>query len=110
MLRINFPIVSYAEQEISLGGFKYTFIYKYNDWDERWRIDIHKGSEVVVSGLKVLENSSLIKRNFSLPGFDHGDIICVRLQDDASPAGRDNIGLHKAYELIYLSNEELDAV
>ena len=107
MLRLNIPEVAFAAQEVSLGGLTYTFIYSFNDQDDRWRFDIYLDEVLVIGGIKVMENASLFRFRYTLPDFVNGDIQCLRLLDDGKQVGRNNLGIGKAYELIYFSNEEL---
>lgn len=105
-LSIDTPDVSWSEQYVTLGGSKYLFTYSFNSRDERWRLDISLGSQVVVSGLKIMENQFLVG-SYALESFDHGDLICVRFEDDGLPVGRNNLGVNKPYTLQYYTNEEI---
>ena len=102
------PDSAWSEQEITLGGNNYTFIYSYNSRDLRWRFDILLNGVMVISGVKVMENQLLLNR-YILPSFSHGDIACIRYEDDGKPVGRDNLGLDMPYQLVYFTNEELAA-
>lgn len=108
MLRLNVPEAAFAQQEVSLGGLTYKIVYKYNDWDERWRLDIYLGEALVIAGVKIMENTSLLGFRYSLADFTHGDLQCLKMLDDGQEVGRNNLGIGKAYELVYFSNEELD--
>jgi hypothetical protein len=105
-LTIDTPTAPWADQSLTLGGKKYTFTYSYNERDSRWRLDISLAGAAVISGVKVMENQFLLGR-YILPDFDHGDIVCVRFEDDGNPVGRDNLGLGKPYVLQYYTNDEL---
>lgn len=107
MLRLNIPTVSYAKQEVSLGGFKYDFVYSYNEYDGRWRIDIYYNEELIVPGLAIMEDSSIIRFRYDVPEFSHGDLQCRKVLDTKESVGRNNLGIGKEYELIYFTNEEL---
>jgi len=105
-LTLNVPNTAHSLQTVSLGGIDYDITYTYNTRDSRWRMDISKQGVVVKSGIKIMENQSLLGR-YLLSNFEHGDIFCVRVEKDSSNVGRDNLGLDKAYELVYYTNEEL---
>lgn len=105
-LIIDTPSSSWSQQDVTLGGKKYTFVYKYNSRDERWRLSISIGGTEIISSVKVMENQLLLGR-YILPDFDHGDLACVRSEDDGKPVGKDNLGAGKPYELLYFTNEEL---
>ena len=105
-LRIPVPDTSFAENTFSLGGINYRFVFRFNDRDERWRIDIYINDDPVKLGIKVMENQLFLSR-YRLEDFDHGDIGCFRVLETTEPVGRNNLGIDKAYELIYLTNEEI---
>lgn len=107
MERIQIPTTPYSDQHISLGGQTYQFIYSYNEFDGRWRIDIYQNQQPVMMNLMIIENQSLIRARYSPPLFDHGDLQCIRFTDDGREATFDNVGIDKPYELIYFTNEEL---
>ena len=44
---------------------------------------------------------------FRLANFGHGDLIVYRAQEDGQDVGRDNFGIGKAYELLYVTNDEI---
>lgn len=105
-LTIDTPSAAWAEQDLTLDGKKYTFTYTFNERDSRWRFDITLDGQVVISGVKIMENQFLLG-HYALPDFAHGDIVCVRFEDDGTPVGRNNLGLGKPYTLQYYTNEEL---
>ena len=105
-LTIDTPNAAWSEQNLTLGGVKYTFIYQYNARDSRWRFDIFLSGSTIITGVKVMENQFLLSR-YVLPDFDHGDIACVNFEDDGKPVGRDNLGLGKPYSLQYYTNDEI---
>ena len=100
------PSVSWAITSITLGGLEYSFTYSFNERDNRWRFDVVLGGEVVISGVKVLENQSLLSR-YILDDFDHGDVYCVQVDEDEDPVGRNNLGIGLSYGLVYLTNAEI---
>ena len=108
-LTIDTPTAAWSEQNLTIDGKKYTFTYSYNERDSRWRFDISLAGSVVISGVKVMENQFLLGM-YVLPDFDHGDIVCVRFEDDGLPVGRDNLGLGKPYSLQYYTNDELETL
>jgi hypothetical protein len=108
-LKINVPDSANTQSNVSLGGSNYLFDFTFNDRDGRYRLTISLNGESVISGLKLIENV-IITQKYDLPDFDHGELLLVKIKDTTDPAGRNNIGIGKAYELIYLSNEELAAL
>lgn len=105
-VKIDCPETAYAGQEISFGGKTYEFTYSLNERDNRVRLDIIHDGEYIISGIKIMENQSLLKR-YDLVDFSHGDIYCIRFKEDGKGVTLDNLGINKAYELIYLTNEEI---
>jgi hypothetical protein len=106
-IKLPVPNVSHAITQITLGGLEYTFTYDYNTRDERWRFDISLIDTPVILGVKVMENQSLLAR-YLLDDFDHGDVFCFRIEEDGNPVGRDNLGIDLPYELVYLTNAEIE--
>jgi hypothetical protein len=105
-LKINVPDSANAESFVSLGGFNYKLFFNFNSSDQRYRIDISLNDKPVITGLKVVEDTPLI-RKYNLPDFDHGELYVLKLKDTDEPVGRNNFGIDKAYELIYVANSEL---
>lgn len=111
MLIIDVP-TSYPNvtQNITLSGVSYTFKYTYNSRDERLRLSIYRDEELVIAGLKIMENQLLLD-NYILSGFPDGDLFCARIRGDSSiPATLGTIGLGREYELIYFTNEEIEEI
>ena len=104
---INTPKSASATQSISLGGNTYEFIYSLNSRDNRLRFDILFDDVPIISGVKIMENQSLLKR-YDLVDFSHGDLVCFRFKDDGKDVSLENLGVGLPYELIYFSNDELD--
>lgn len=103
------PTTANETHRVSLNNTLYDLTYTFNLRDSRWRISLSLQGETFISGIKVMENQLLLEQ-FVLEEFITGDIFCVRNKDDGDPVGRDNLGLNKAYELLYLTQEEVDAL
>lgn len=108
-LSLSVPDTSWSTQSMTLGGAEYTITLIWNDRDSRWRFSLAKDEVPIVSGIKLVESQSLLSR-YILPDFGHGDIFVLRSKKDGLPVGRDNLGIGKAYELVYFTNEELDSI
>lgn len=106
---ISTPETAWTSQEIALGGIIYDFTYTYNKRDQRWRLTISLDDTIIIAGVKIIENQSLFSR-YILPNFNHGDIYCIRFKEDGKDVGLNNLGVDKAYSLVYFSNEELSAL
>lgn len=106
-LQILTPSAAWSSQDITLGGIKYTFTYAFNKRDNRWSLSIHdSASNPVITGVKIMENSSLLAR-YRLDGFNHGDILCLRVLNTDDQVGRNNLGESLPYSLFYYTNDEL---
>ena len=108
-LILSVPDSAWSTQTITLGGLEYTITLTWNDRDSRWRFSLSKGLSQLVSGIKLVENQSLLSR-YILRDFAHGDIFILRSKEDGQPVGRDNFGIQKAYEMVYFTNEELETI
>lgn len=109
-LKINVPPVAWSEQDVSLDGKLYRFVFSFNGRDRRWRMSIYHNGATVVQGVKIMENQWLVTLPYDPPEFRHGDILCARLRQDGEPVGRDNLGFGKSYELIYYTTAEIAAL
>lgn len=103
------PVTTYSEQRISLGGIDYRFIFRYNRREGRWRFDIFEDETAIALGIKVMENQNLTER-YLLDRFSHGNLYCVRSFETEEEVSRDNFGVDKAYELLYYTTQEEEAL
>lgn len=106
MLYINNANSPYSEQRVSLGGFVYTLILKYNSRNESWYLTLKdsSGEEELLSGIKLAPNQSLTNR-YLLEDFS-GNLMCLRVKNNYTPLNRDNLGREGVYRLVWLSEEE----
>lgn len=110
MIIINVPDASWSESRMSLGGTYYKIIFRYNETDKRWRMDIYLSDNTpVIEGVKIMGESQPLLGKHILPAFSHGDIFCIRQKDDGLPCGRYNLGIGLPYELVYIPYTQLDA-
>jgi hypothetical protein len=106
-LRIPIPKVSYATNVVPLGGQSYGFTFRFNERSGRWKLDISTVAGTVIrNGITLIEDASLTSHLY-LQRFWHGILYVGQINEGTEPAGRDNIGLGKQYELLYFSHEEL---
>ena len=105
-LSISVPTSPSERSIITLSGSEYEFFFNFNTRDSRWRLSIKQGNTSIVSGIKIVESQDLLGR-YLLEGFSHGNLYCIRFKEDGEPVGRDNFGIDKAYELVYLTNQEI---
>lgn len=105
-IKIPVPTTSWASSLVTLGGKEYDLTFSFNSYDQRWRFDLYQAGDPVILGVTIIESQSLLSK-YILDDFSHGDIYCVRFLDSIEPAGRDNLGFNKPYELVYLTNTEI---
>lgn len=109
ILRIPVPKVSFATNSVSLGGQSYNFTFRFNERSNRWKLDISTAEgEVVRNGLTLIEGVFPLSHLYT-PNFLHGVLSVQQTKDGTEPAGRDNLGIGKQYELLYFSVDELSA-
>ena len=107
MNRINIPTISYSEKRVSLNSKTFFFTYEFNDRTSRWYLSIsdqdnnpiHNGMALVEDGPITLHLSEL---NEALGGF----LFIVQQRETDQPCGRNNLGVGKDYELVYMSFKE----
>lgn len=107
MLRIPIPDSAFASERITLNGQTYVFVFRYNSRQERWKLDIQDAfEEPIKNGLTLVENMS-ITGHLSLPDEFGGDLYCVKLLAGEDRLGRDNVGIGKTHELVYIGDNEI---
>lgn len=102
---IEVPTSAWSEIDVPLNGELYTITYRFNDRDQRWRMDIRKEGVDIILGVKIVGQQSLLSM-CPLEGLS-GDIQCHRNKKTTEGVGRDNLGVGKEYELLYFAPEEL---
>ena len=100
----NYPHVT---QSLTLAGTTYDFVYTYNGRDERLRLSIYRDGELVVAGVKLMENQFVLQ-DYVPVDFPEGELVVMRLKGDQyTPATLGTIGIDKEYELVFLTKEEM---
>lgn len=109
-IEIVVPDSAWSEQQITLGGETYNIVFKFNNRDSAWRFDLFDlDQNEIISGIKIMPNQSLYERyKNTYPELPSGAIICFKSKtSDINPLGRNNLGVSKTYNLIWLSDEEV---
>lgn len=106
MLRIPVPTPN-TKQTVTLGGVTYDLKFAFNYFDNKWRISVYKGFDIVIINTKVTEPKSLIRVIATPIDFSHGDLQVHLRSNTKDPCGLSNFGIDKDYELFYFSNSEL---
>lgn len=110
MLEIIVPDSAWSEQQITLGGETYNIVFKFNNRDKAWRFDLYDlDQNEIMSGIKIMANQSLYERyKNTYPDLPSGAIVCFKGRiSDINPLGRDNLGVGKTYNLLWLTDEEV---
>ena len=93
--------------DIVLSGTTYNILVKYNPSDKSWYLSIRDSANTaIVTGIKIMPNQNLTYQLKYLNIFTDGDLWCLRLKAVKDPLGRDNFGIGKAYELVWISSED----
>jgi hypothetical protein len=104
---IKIPDNPESFQVISLSGQEYVVQLTYNTADAHWRLSLlDLNYKAIVAGLKVMPSQNLTWRYRYIEGMPSGNIYCMRYKNDFSDVGRDNLGLGKTYQLVYLTEQE----
>lgn len=106
MIIVSTPDASNSSSFVTLGGELYTIRYNFNGVDKVWRIDLYYQNKLIIASLD-LKLGTLITGKYDLPEFDHGELFLAKVKATAEPPIRDNVGVGRAYELIYVTNKEL---
>jgi len=106
MLSISIPDASNSSSPVSLGGEIYDFRFNFNDIDSVYRLDIYFQQKLIVGSID-LKTGSLLTDKYNLPDFSHGELFLAKVKATELPPSRNNVGVNKDYELIYVTNEEL---
>lgn len=104
---IRVPDSAFHTQSINIDNTAYNITFKYNTSDNSWYFtleDIDSGS--LIADTKVMPNQNLTGRFPTYNPLPNGNIWCFRFSNNYSPIGRNNLGIDKTYELIYLTFEE----
>lgn len=105
--RIKIADSPFFNQDVLLAGTTYNLLFKFNDSDKSWYMTIRDSQKnSLVSGIKIMPNQNLTLPYSYLNIFPDGDIWCLRLKNDFKPIGRDNLGINKTYELVWVSSED----
>jgi hypothetical protein len=104
---IKVPDSPWSSQRIPLKGETFLFVFKFNTRDESWNLDIQTTLEnPIISGIKIMPNQNLTFRQKYKTQLPSGNLWCIRSKNNFSPIGRENLGIDKTYELMWLTPEE----
>lgn len=105
MITLPAPSSEWTTHKVSLAGKIYKFTYKFNQFNQRWFLDIYLDDVPVILGQMIVEGSPLFYAK-PIKNFDHGVLLPLRNRKATTVIGRDNLGTDKEFSLYYLRNEE----
>lgn len=105
MIKIPVPSKTNTEIKVPLSGKTYSLYFTYSRVSERHYLSIYRGSELLVAGVKLIDGSMLLGK-YTIEQIN-GDMFVAKLIDTTEPPTRNNIGIGKNYELIFVSSDEL---
>lgn len=100
IIKIGVPDLAQPSTEISLSGIKYNFLFHYSTVESCYYLDIYSQDELILGGIKLIEG--LLTFKYDLPLFPNGELLLVKLKETSELPSRNNVGIGKAYELIYI--------
>ncbi len=107
MKRIPVPTVSFANTTTTLNGSSYNLTFRWNEVRNRWKLDIYDSSfNPVLLGITLIEGQNLTGYYSYASKVMDGFLFIAKLTNSDEPVGRNNIGINKTYELVYVSNDE----
>lgn len=100
----------FYEQLTALDGVPYLLSFQYNTRESRWyfSVALQDGTEIV-TGIKVVCSIGLLRR-FADRRLPPGDIVAVSAGADGSPPGLTELGEGKRVQLLYYSEDEIEAL
>tara|TARA_R110000851_G_scaffold74984_3_gene165297 strand:- start:548 stop:892 length:345 start_codon:yes stop_codon:yes gene_type:complete len=104
---ITIPDASNFDMEVSLSGETYNFQLNYNSVVGRYSLGIGYQGVSLIRGLLMIEDTSPTFK-YDLPLLSSGELLVVKFKEDENICGRDNFGNGKSYELVYVTNEEIE--
>lgn len=104
---INIPDADWSTQVITLGGTTFNLELKYKERTQRWYMTLSDiDGNPLVTEKKIVDGQSLTGL-WDIEGL-FGDIWCERVYGlDVYPT-RDTLGIGKAFNLVYFTEDELD--
>lgn len=107
MNRLNVPEIAYSKKIVSLNSKSFYFTYKFNDRTGRWHLDISDQDDSVLAlGLILLDEGAVTLHISKLNDAMGGYLLIVKQKDTLESCSRNNVGIDKEYELVYVSFKE----
>lgn len=101
----------FFNQDVILGGRTYNLLFKFNGSDKSWYLSLRDSFNTeLLTGIKVLPNQNLTEVFAYQNKLIGGNIWCFKSKDTKDPIGQDNLGIDEAYELIWLTTEDEQAL
>lgn len=106
MIQLPVTETGNSDVNITIGGEVYNFYYKYNTRNKRVYLTISKDDIVLVSEIRLIENSKPVSlyRYLDLP---QGELLVSQFAYTVGFATIGNIGIDQDYSLVFLTDTEL---
>lgn len=99
---------SYQIQRVNLNNTIYNVQLSFNSRDSGWYLDLFDINLNPILQSKKLQWGSLVSKKYILPQMVGGDLYIFKTQIINEPLGRDNFGEDKLYQLVYLTDVEIE--
>lgn len=106
MLEITVPNTSYSTQRVNINNTVYNLQLSFNSRDNSWYLDLFDIDNNPILQSKKLQWGSAITSRYILPNLIDGDFFILKTEERDQILGRDNFGVNKLYNLVYLTEEE----
>lgn len=107
MIRIPVPDIAYSTVLINMGGETFALTFRFNERMGRWKVDISKADGTVVRNGITLIEGALPTAHLNLDELSTGSIGVFQVEATDERASRNNLGIDKAFELVYIDSSEL---
>lgn len=100
-VKIDIPDSPEPITEVTLSGKKYLFHFRFSTVENTYYFDISYQGEKIIRGLRVTEGT-LSTGKYDIPDFNGGVLGVFKLKETDEPPNRNNVGIGKVYELVYI--------
>lgn len=103
------PDADWSRQTITLGGTTFILELKYKQRTERWYMSLYDYSGQPILTEKKIVDGQTMTGLWDIEGM-YGDIFCERIYGTDVYPTRNTLGINKAFNLVYYTEEEMDWV
>lgn len=99
------PDTDWSSQIVTLGGTTFTLELKYKERTGRWYMSLYDIDNNPLLIEKKIVDQQALTGLWDIPGL-YGDIWCERVYGTDVYPTRDTLGMNKAFNLVYFTEEE----